>query len=118
MKWAALPRQGTARRWPAWWRWLVCAVALSAIAVAVGRLESLSDGVVVETNRQGQTPLTVFRPATGAAAAPAGRQRAADVVPADRAIARLQAHPHGAGRQALDERQGDAFCVRSERPVC
>lgn len=45
-------------------------VALLAIAVGVARLESLSDGVAVKTQRLGATPVTVFRPASSAAAAP------------------------------------------------
>ena len=66
----AQPRTGAAWRWPAWWIWLVAVVALLAIAVGVARLESLSDGVTVKTQRLGATPVTVFRPASSAAAAP------------------------------------------------
>ena len=61
----ALPRTGAARRWPPWWRWLVGASALLAIGAGVGQLEALRDGVVIEAQRLGTTPVTVFRPAGG-----------------------------------------------------
>ncbi len=57
-------------------RWAVAVLALLAIATGVFQLESLSDGVQVETLRLGTTPVTVFRPAAdstdaaGAVAAP------------------------------------------------
>jgi len=63
-------RASAARRWPAWSPWLVAAFALFAIAVGVARLEGLSDGVAVENQRLGTTPVTVFRPAPSTAAAP------------------------------------------------
>ncbi len=52
------------------WRYLVAALALLAIAAGVRWLESLSDGVVVQTQRLGSTPVTVFRPVAGAEHAP------------------------------------------------
>lgn len=66
----ALPRNGATRRWSSWCVWLVAALALSAIALGAARLEGLSDGVVVQSQRVGTTPATVFRPAAGSAHAP------------------------------------------------
>lgn len=64
------PRTGAARRWPAWWPWLVAVLALLAIAVGVTRLEGLSNGVAVETQRLGTTPVSVFRPTASTPDAP------------------------------------------------
>lgn len=54
----------------AWWRWGVGAVALLLIAIGIAQLERLRDGITVETRRLGQTPATIFRPASAAATAP------------------------------------------------
>jgi len=50
-------------------RWLIALLALAAIAVASWQLESASGGVVVQTQRLGATPVSVFRPAAPVGAA-------------------------------------------------
>ena len=60
--------RGTWQLWP----WPVALLALLAIVMAVQQLEGASRGLQLSTQRLGSTPVTVFRPAPGVAAATPG----------------------------------------------
>jgi dienelactone hydrolase len=55
------------KQWPLW---LTAGLALLAIVAAVGHLERAAQGLVISTQRLGPTPVTVFKPAAAAGAAP------------------------------------------------